>query len=154
MIIGGLQRGDIALAHGPGILQIGASPRKSLTPEPHHQKIRHETGVAAVAVREGMNQHQPVMEAHRNLVGRIRPVLDPRPGIVKQLAQGHGNLMEHNPEIAFAHPEPTRPPPYVAEHPPVQFLNEFLAQRIATAVERPVCARVMFSCSASFSSRR
>ena len=71
MIVGGLQCGDIALAHGPGILQVGASPRKPLTPEPHHQKIRHEAGVAAVAVREGMNQHQPVMEAHRDLVGRI-----------------------------------------------------------------------------------
>jgi hypothetical protein len=31
-----------------------------------------------------------------------------------------------------------RPPPYVAEHPPVQLLDEFLAQRITTAVERPI----------------
>ena len=69
MIVGGLQSGDIALTHAPGILQIHASPRKPLPPEPHHQKIRHEAGVAAVAVREGMNQHQPVMEAHRDLVG-------------------------------------------------------------------------------------
>jgi hypothetical protein len=71
MIVGGMQCGDIALAHGPDILQIRASPRKLLTSEPHYQKICHEAGVAAVAVREGMNQHQPVMEAHRDLVGRI-----------------------------------------------------------------------------------
>src|SRR5580704_2074163 len=94
--------------------------------------------MAAVAIRERMNLHQPVMEAHRDLVGWIRPVLDPRPGVVKQLAQRDRNLMEHNPEIAFAHPELARPPPYVAEHPPVQILYEFLAQRITTAIERPV----------------
>ena len=56
MIVGGLHCGDIPLAHGPGILQIGASPRKPLTPEPHHQKISHEAGMTPVAVREGMNQ--------------------------------------------------------------------------------------------------
>jgi hypothetical protein len=85
-----------------------------------------------------MNLHQPVMEAHRDLVGRICLVLDPRLGVVKQLAQGHGNLVERNPEIALARPELARPPPYVAEHPAVQLLDEFLAQRITTAVERPI----------------
>ena len=138
MIIGGLQGGDVALAYRAGILQIGTAPRKPLTPEPYHQKIRHEAGVAAVAIREGMNLHQPVMEAHRDLVRWICLVLDPRPRVVEQLAQGHGNLMERNPEIAFAHPEPSCPPPYVAEHPPVQILDEFLAQRITAAIERPV----------------
>src|SRR5580692_478211 len=124
MIVGGPQGGDMTLPHRTRILQIRASPRKPLTPEPHYQKIRHEAGVAAVAIRERMNLHQPVMEAHRDLVGRIRPVLDPRPGVVKQLAQRDGNLMEYNPEIAFAHPELAGPPPYVAEHPPVQILYE------------------------------
>jgi hypothetical protein len=68
MIVGGLQGGDIMLAHCAGVVQIRASPRKPLTAEPHHQEIRHEPGVAAVAIREGMNLHQPVMEAHRDLV--------------------------------------------------------------------------------------
>jgi len=119
MIVGGLQGGDITLAHRAGILHIRASPRKPLTPEPHHQKIRHEAGVAAVAIRERMNLHQPVMEADRDLVRWICLVLDPRLGVVKQLAQGHGNLLERNPEIAFARPELASPPPYVAEQPPV-----------------------------------
>lgn len=57
MIVGGLQCGDITLAHCAGILKICASPRKPLRPEPHHQKIRHEAGVAAVAILEGMNLH-------------------------------------------------------------------------------------------------
>ncbi len=138
MIVGSLQAVDITLAHRAGILQIRVSPRNPLPTEPHHQKIRHEPGVAAVAIREGMNLHQPVMEAHRDLVGRICLVLDPRLGVVKQLAQGHGNLVERNPEIALALPELARPPPYVAEHPAVQLLDEFLAQRITTAVERPI----------------
>ena len=46
-------------------------PTKTAPPEPHHQKIRHQAGVAAVAIREWMNLHQPVMQAHRDLVGRI-----------------------------------------------------------------------------------
>jgi hypothetical protein len=138
MIVSGLQGGDITLAHNAGILQIRGSPRKPLTPEPHHQKIRHEAGAATVAIREGMNLHQPVMEAHRDLVGRICPVLDPRLGVVKQLPQGHGNLVERNPKIAFALPELACPSPYVAEHPPVQLLDKLLAQRITTAVERPI----------------
>ena len=87
MIVGGLQGGDITLARRAGTLQIRASPRKPLTPEPHHQKIRHEAGVAAVAIREGMNLHEPVMEAHRDLVGRTCLVIDPRLGVVKQLAR-------------------------------------------------------------------
>jgi hypothetical protein len=36
VIIGGLQGGDVALAHRAGILQIGTAPRKPLTPEPYH----------------------------------------------------------------------------------------------------------------------
>jgi hypothetical protein len=35
-------------------------------------------------------------------------LLDPRPRVVEQ---DHANLMERNPEIAFAHPESARPPP-------------------------------------------
>lgn len=54
MIVGGLQGGDIALAHFAGVLQIVSPPRKPLTAEPHHQKIGHEAGVAAVAVRKAI----------------------------------------------------------------------------------------------------
>ncbi len=134
MIVGGLQGADIASAHFSSVLQIGASPRKPFTAEPHNQKIGHEACVAAVAVRKAMNQH-PVMEAHRDLVGRICPLLDPRLRVVEQLPQRDGSFIEGNPEIAFARPEVTRPPPYIAEHPPVQVLHEFLAQRITAAVE-------------------
>ena len=53
MMVGGLQGGDIALAHRAGILQIRASPRKPLPPEPHHQKIRYEAGAAAALLPQG-----------------------------------------------------------------------------------------------------
>jgi len=33
-----------------------------------------------------MNLHQPVMETHRDLIGRICVVFDPPLGVVKQLA--------------------------------------------------------------------
>src|SRR5580658_1730617 len=101
MIVGGLQGRDMTLAHRAGILQIRASPRKPLTSEPRYQKIRNESSVTAVAIREGVNLHEPVMEAHRDLVGRICLVLDPCLGVVKELAQGHGNLVERDLGIAF-----------------------------------------------------
>src|ERR1019366_2271158 len=114
MIVRGPQGGDIALAHRAGIAQTLPSPRKPFTPEAHRQKVRHEAGVPAVAVRKGMNLHQPVMEAHRDLIGRIRGVFDPRFGVVKQLAQGYRNLPIGNPYITIAAPEPPGPAPYVA----------------------------------------
>jgi hypothetical protein len=93
--------------------------------------------VAAVAIREGVNLHQPVMEAHRDLVARIGFVFDPRLGIVQQMAQSYGNLKEGNPDITFGGSELPGPAPYVAEHLPVQVFDEFLGQQIAAAVERP-----------------
>jgi hypothetical protein len=42
--------------------------------------------VAAIAVRERVDLHQPVMEAHRDFVGRIGPIFDPRFGVVERLA--------------------------------------------------------------------
>jgi hypothetical protein len=33
-----------------------------------------------------------VMETHRDLIGRICAEFDPRFGVVKQLAESHGNL--------------------------------------------------------------
>jgi hypothetical protein len=105
MIVSGLQSSDIALAHSPGIAQTLPSPRKPLAPEPHHQKIRHEAGVAAVSIREGMNLHQPVMEAHRDLIRRIGVAFNPSFGVVQQLAQSHGNLPVRYSDIAFAGPE-------------------------------------------------
>src|ERR1700691_595286 len=85
-----------------------------------------------------------MMEAHCDLIGRIALVADPRLGLVEQLAQGHGNLVKRNPEIAFARPELSGPTPYVAEHAPVQALDELLVQRIAAAAQRPILQRARY----------
>src|ERR1022692_896039 len=68
------------------------SPRKPFTAELHRQQIGQQAGVPAIAVRERVNLHQPVMEAQRDFIGWIRFVFDPCLGVVKQLAQHYWNL--------------------------------------------------------------
>jgi len=85
------------------MLKIGTPPRKPRTPGSHNQKISHEAILSAVAVWKDAYLYQPVVEAHRDLVGRVCLVLDPRLGVVKQPAQHNGNLIERNPEIPFSH---------------------------------------------------
>ena len=46
---------------------------------------------------------------------------------MEQLAQRYRDLKVFNPEVALAGPEFSSPPPYVAEHLPVQVLHEFFA---------------------------
>src|ERR1019366_1603515 len=106
-----LQGCDIALAQRAGVAQTLASPGKPRTSKPHDQKVGHEAGVAAIAVGESVNLHQTVMEAHCDLVGRICLVFDAGLGVVEQLAQGYGNLVEGNAEIAFTCPELSGPAP-------------------------------------------
>jgi len=55
--------------------------------------------------------------------------------------------MEYNPEIAFAHPELARPPPYLAEQSAGADPLRISRSADHDAVERPSCARAMFSCS-------
>src|SRR5260370_25700621 len=93
--------------------------------ELHYKQIGHEAGVASVAIRERVDLHQPVVKAHRDLIGLIGFVFDPWFGVVKQLAQRYGDLKVFNPEVALTGPEFSSPPPYVTEHLPVQSLHEF-----------------------------
>jgi len=123
-------------------------------PKPHHQKVGHEAGVAAVAIPEWMNLHQPVMEAHRDLVEWIGLVFDPCFRVVEQLAHRHGNLKEGNPDIAFTCSEFTGPAPYIAEHRRCRSLTNFSLSRSRLRPSAQSCAREMFSCSAAFNSRR
>ena len=137
MMVGGPQSLDISAAQRTGIAQTLPSPRKPFPSQLHRQQIGHEAGVAAVAIREGVNLHQPVMETHRDLIRRISVVRYPGFGIVQQLAQGDWNFPVVYPDVAFGGPELSRPAPDVAEHPPVQVPDEFLAQQIAAAAECP-----------------
>src|ERR1039458_3584708 len=68
VIVSGAQGFDIALPCRAGIAQTLPSPRKPLTAKLDRQKIGHETGVAPVAIRKGVNLHQPVMETHRDFI--------------------------------------------------------------------------------------
>ena len=87
-----------------------------------------------------MNLHQPVVKAHRDFIRRICLVIDPRPGVVQQLAQRNRNLIMGYPEIARTGPELAGPAPQVAEHIAVQILDKFFTQQIAAAAQRPILA--------------
>jgi len=137
-MVRGLQCRDIAPANITRGLQIGASPCEALAAEPHDEKVGHQTGMTAIPVREGMNLHKAVMEAHGDFIGWIGLVFDPRSSIVEQLMQGGGNFIEGYPKIAFARTQLPGPSPNVAEHPLVQIRHKFLAQGIAASAERPV----------------
>lgn len=94
--------------------------------------------MVTVAVRKRVYVHQAVMKTHRDLVGRVHLVINPRFHVVEKLAQRHRDLVVRDPDVAFADPEVTRPSPHVAEHAAMEVLDEFLAQQIAAARERPV----------------
>ena len=77
MVVGGLQGGDVGTTQFAGALQIRASPRKAISTETHDEEIRHQSGMTSIAVRKGVNLHEPVMETYRDFVGRIGSVFDP-----------------------------------------------------------------------------
>src|ERR1700729_3982714 len=95
--------------------------------------------MTAIAVRERVYEHQPVMQAHGDFVGRIGSKLDPGLAVLEQLAEFHRNEPVIHPDIALARSELAGPPPYIPEHPLMQVLDEFLVQQIAPpAAESPV----------------
>jgi len=94
--------------------------------------------MAAVAVRERVYVHQAVMEAHRDLVGRVRLVIDPGFHVVEKLAQRHRNLVVRDPDVAFSGPEVAGPSPDFSEHTLVEVLDKFLGQQLAATGEGPV----------------
>jgi hypothetical protein len=57
--------------------EIRGAPTERGTSCLHHEQIRNQAGVPPIAVRERMNQYQPMMESNRYFVDRIRGVLDP-----------------------------------------------------------------------------
>jgi hypothetical protein len=73
------------------------------------------------------------MEAKRDLFGRICLVLDPRLGVVKLVAQRHGNLVNRNivghPMLSFTNPDYFK----------VKYSNHFLCRVL------PCCCSFLYS---------
>jgi len=73
------------------IAQTLPSPRKPFTAEPHHQKIGHQAGMTAIAVRERVYADKPVMKTYGAISSAARFRIQSRllPSSSK-LAQFHG----------------------------------------------------------------
>lgn len=68
VIVGGLERRDVAGAGLGGFDQIGAAPAKSFPPEADRQKVRRHASVSPVAVGERVDGDESVMKPHRDFV--------------------------------------------------------------------------------------
>ncbi len=115
-----LQRRDIG---GPGLIcgaQAAASPGESRLPKSPHQEIRHQARPAAVAVWEGVNEHQRVVEADSDLVRRKAGVIDPVPSAVECFAEATGETSQQGTPMFLSVPAmatgPTLTLPYMRCH--------------------------------------
>lgn len=83
MAVGGAKRFDIAAPAITDIDKIAASPGKSRAPQSlDEQQVGHGPGMTAVTVGKRMYGHQPVVEPHGNLVGRVGAEIDPGGNVV------------------------------------------------------------------------
>ena len=65
----GPQGGQVLVARNPRVGQLGScTPGESILPKRFDEHIGSEARVATVAVREGMDGHETVMEPDRHLV--------------------------------------------------------------------------------------
>jgi hypothetical protein len=133
MVVGGAQGLDVARPRRAGLAEPLPSPRESLAVELQDEQVGHQAGVAAIAVREGVDPRQPVMKAHCDLVGRIRVIFHPGFNVVDQLAELRGDQPVVDADVALAGPQSSGPPPHVTQHAPVKIPDELLAQQVPPA---------------------
>ena len=74
----GSQRRDVFLPSVAGIDQAPSAPGEARALQTFDEQIGHEPGMTAVAVWEGMNADQTMVETDGDLVGRIAGAENPR----------------------------------------------------------------------------
>ena len=89
---------------------------------PHHHDVREHARVSAVAIRKRMNRHDTIVEADRDLIGRIRVIVEPAAHFLVELSQFGPNPMLIDTDVCPSLPELAGSLPYVAEHLHVQSL--------------------------------
>ena len=119
MGVGGLQGRDIAGADVAGATQALSPPGEALAAEAANQKVGRQPRVAAIAVDERMDEHQPMMEAHGQLVGRVDLMIAPVSGVINELAKLHGDQVRRGADVSLRVAKPARPGPDLAKHSPV-----------------------------------
>ena len=85
VIIGPAQGVDVALAQFTRCLKVPAAPAERLAAELFNEQVRHQAGVAAVAIGKSVHEYDLMMEPYREFVRVERPVFNPVPELLEQL---------------------------------------------------------------------
>lgn len=101
MAIGGLKRGDVACPQFADIGKTAAAPAEDRAVQLLDQQIRHQTCMAAVAVRKRMDRHQPMVKSDSDLVGRIGVMLDPITNVIEQDGEVGRDAIGGDADVAF-----------------------------------------------------
>ncbi len=99
LAVGGAQsfyRGGYAAAGGPGGDHGLAPPTEFSAAQMDGERVGIEAGVPAVAIGEGMDQHELMMAAHRDFVGGVGVVLDPVAGVAEQGGEAFAYFMRRD----------------------------------------------------------
>src|ERR1700722_4540587 len=151
MRIGRLQGGDIAPAKVAGPRQIPPAPTEDRPFLPLGKHIRDQARVAPVAVRERMNQNQPMMDANCKFVRRIGSVLQPIARIPNERAYPLADFVVWHANVLLCGSIDARPLPGLVKHSQMEVsdirLNQRIASAKATEIEGP---RVRFENVLSF----
>lgn len=149
--VGSLQRIDIAQTNVACALQILGTPTEDKPFMPLGKHIRHQARVAAVAVREGMDQNQPMMETDCKFVGRIGSVFQPIACIAQQGGEAFADFVVRDANVFLGGAIRPCPLPGLIEHAQMEISNVRLDKRITAAktvgCERP---RIRFENILSF----
>lgn len=151
MRIGRAQRVNVTLTKVTGAHQVRATPSKDGPVLSLGQHICHESRMATVAVRKGVDENQAVMKADGEFIGRIGFVLQPIARIAKQGGEAFANFMVGNTNVFFGCSISARPLPSLIEHSQMEISYVWLDKRVTPAkIVGCECPRVRFENVLSF----
>lgn len=120
MLVSGMQRVDVSSPRVACCLQVGRTPSETRLAELHDQYVSSQPRPSAVSVCKGMDKHEAMMEADRELIGSIGLMLDPIAGIIEGLPQLSLNPTGLDADVALGGPVCAGPPPHAIEHAPMK----------------------------------
>ena len=142
------QRVDVTFISGPKCLDVtptsvrrlnetAAAPRKSLPTEPDGQQIGGESPMAAIAIREGVDEHESMVEPDGDFICLECLVFDPETGIFHECPELGPDLMESDADVAIAVADRSSPSPDASQHPLVQSNEKPLGKDIPSPCKGP-----------------
>ncbi len=136
-LIGDAQCLDVAAAQIARFKQVAPAPAEPFAVEAHDQKISGQTREASVAIREGVDLREAMVEAQCDFVWRKCLVLDPVSDVADQSVQLYFDIPWPNADVLARGAALSSPGPDSAEHPTVKSKKDAFVENIALAGERP-----------------